>query len=69
MKKDFPSIKISGVTKKVYSLDLSGGGSEPSTLRLSFVWGKENYDLNTKTEISKIFKQIEKLNKITFYNL
>jgi hypothetical protein len=52
MKKDFPSIKISGVTKKVYSLDLSGGGSEPSTLRLSFVWGKENYDLNTKTEIT-----------------
>lgn len=51
MKADFPSIKISGITKKVYSVDLSGGGSEPSTLRLSFVWNKEDYDLNTNTEI------------------
>jgi hypothetical protein len=51
MKADFPSIKISGITKKVYSADLSGGGSEPSTLRLSFIWGKEDYNLNTKSEI------------------
>jgi hypothetical protein len=51
MKADFPSIKISGITKKVYSVDLSGGGSEPSILRLSFIWGKEDYNLNTKSEI------------------
>ena len=52
MKADFPSIKIQGITKKVYSLDLSGGGSEPSTLRLSFVWNKEDYDLNTNVPIT-----------------
>jgi hypothetical protein len=52
MKADFPSIKIQGITKKVYSLDLSGGGSEPATLRLSFVWGKEDYDLNTNVPIT-----------------
>ncbi len=49
MKKQFPTIKI-GVgkaAKKVYSIDLSGGGTEPATLRLSFLADNTNYEPNS----------------------
>jgi hypothetical protein len=51
MKKDFPNITIAGVNRKVFSIDLSGGGQEPFSLRLSFISKEESYDLNTRNPI------------------
>ena len=47
MKKDFPNITIAGVNRKVFSIDLSGGGQEPFSLKLNFISKEETYDLNT----------------------
>ena len=55
MKTNFPNIRISGVPKKVYSIDLSGGGAEPAQLKISFISkaGESNsYELNTTTLIT-----------------
>jgi hypothetical protein len=37
MKVNFPNISIENVNKKVYAVDLSGGGQEPFNLRLNYV--------------------------------
>jgi hypothetical protein len=50
MKQEFPQIKIGGLPKKVYSIDLSGGGSEPATLRVSFLADNTDYTPNSNKE-------------------
>lgn len=50
MKKEFPKIKIGQVAKKVYSIDLSGGGAEPATLRVAFLADNTNYEPNSNLE-------------------
>jgi hypothetical protein len=54
MKVNFPNITIAKVKKKVYSLDLSGGGAEPAQLKISFIaedGEADSYQLNTSTVI------------------
>lgn len=51
MKKKFPDIRIDSGFQKVYSLDLSGGGTDVSTLTLSFLDTGQNFELST--QISK----------------
>ena len=50
MKQEFPEIKIGELPKKVYSIDLSGGGSEPATLRISFLADNTDYVPNSNKE-------------------
>lgn len=50
MKQEFPRIKIGALPKKVYSIDLSGGGSEPATLRISFLADNTDYTPNSNKE-------------------
>lgn len=50
MKQEFPIIRIGTLPKKVYSIDLSGGGSEPATLRISFLADNTNYIPNSNKE-------------------
>jgi hypothetical protein len=50
MKQEFPEIKIGALPKKVYSIDLSGGGSEPATLRISFLADNTDYVPNSNKE-------------------
>jgi hypothetical protein len=52
MKQEFPEIKIGSVAKKVYSIDLSGGGSDPATLRVSFLADNTNYIPNSNKEFT-----------------
>lgn len=40
---EFPSVKISGIEKKIFSIDLSGGGSSPSTLTISYLTDNIDY--------------------------
>jgi hypothetical protein len=50
MKTSFPNITIEGVRKKIYSIDLSGGGSEAAQLKISFIsraGEADSYALNT----------------------
>jgi hypothetical protein len=52
MKVNFPNISIENVNKKVYAIDLSGGGQEPFTLKLNYVAIKtEDFELNTNQSI------------------
>lgn len=50
MKQQFPIIKIGSIAKKVYSIDLSGGGAEPANLKISFLADNTNYIPNSNTE-------------------
>ena len=53
MKVNFPEIKISDLPKKVYSVDLSGGGQEPFTLKLNYIDTiNSDFDLNTTIPIT-----------------
>lgn len=49
MKVNFPEIKISDLPKKVYSVDLSGGGQEPFSIKLNYIdtVDSPDYVLNT----------------------
>lgn len=48
IKKTFPKITISGITKKVFSLDFSGGGTDVSSLKMSFLTGdSDNFNLSS----------------------
>lgn len=50
MKKLFPSIKINNISKKIFSIDLAGGGTSPSTLSISFLTDSREYYPNTQDE-------------------
>ena len=52
MKVNFPNISIDNVNKKVYAVDLSGGGQEPFNLRLNYVDDiKATFNLDTISPI------------------
>lgn len=49
IKKKFPNITIAGNTRKVYSLDLSGGGTNVTSIRVSFLTEpSDNFQLSSK---------------------
>jgi len=52
MKVNFPNISIQNVNKKVYAVDLSGGGQEPFNLRLNYIDNiNATFNLDTITPI------------------
>jgi hypothetical protein len=54
MKSPFPNVTINSVNKKIYSIDLTGGGAEPAILKISFICSlgeSDSYNLNTSDPI------------------
>lgn len=50
MKVEFPAITIGGIDRKVYSIDLSGGGSSPASLSVSFLTDSSIYNPSSQIE-------------------